>query len=151
VPSDLAAYLMVKHFRDLGYECVGKIHLGVSGASGKISSGTIHSGLEVLDLPMKEKVALFSQHYLCDKAEIESKAGSDTFLSWNDSLERWQGYHVMSGVNIRYVCRSASILKYGKSFSYSEGMSFRYFIQVFTIKFDIRRSCFLEWLGSGFL
>jgi hypothetical protein len=89
VPSDLAAYLLVKYFRDIGYGNIGKIHLGVAGMKGEISAGTVHSGLAMLDLPFEEKLKLFSQHYLID-GEIESKPGTDTFLNWNEPLQRWQ-------------------------------------------------------------
>jgi hypothetical protein len=66
-----------------------KMHLSVAGIKGVISAGTVHSGLDIASLPMSKKRLMSNQHYLID-GDIESQAGSDTFLSWNTVLNKWQ-------------------------------------------------------------
>lgn len=93
---------MIKSLRDSGFANVGKIHLALTKASGTVSGGTLHSVLGIMDLPAKQKFQMSNPHYLIE-GKIESKPARDTVFEWNKDLARWQGYYIMSGVNVK-VC-----------------------------------------------
>lgn len=78
--------------------------------------------LEIIEQPFAESRKIFSHHCFNPDGKLLKNA-PDTLLSWNAGLERWQSYYFMSAINIRYVLRSAHLLKYSENFQYSEGIS----------------------------
>ena len=57
------------------------------------------------------------------------------FLKHNRVLNNWQSFYFMSVPNVRYVMRSASLLKYGPKFEYTEGMSNTFLISALFVNF----------------
>mgnify|MGYP003586856588 CR=1 FL=1 len=123
VPSDLGAWMLVKHFEGLGEACVGvKACFSLRGG---FNGGTLASAFNTLD---SGQAGALADPWLLNPAGARPKAApddEDPVAPHRDAdFKAWVGPFFMGPVNTRVVRRSAALLGYGPDFHYQEYLRF---------------------------
>jgi short subunit dehydrogenase-like uncharacterized protein len=129
VPSDLGAYLLVRHLQqELGVGCTQvKAYYQ---AAGGFNGGTLASGLNIYD---QGELNLVSQPFLLNPSAyvpIDLERHRDPILpEYDENIETWVAPFFMGAVNTRIVRRSCALSEqwaepYGTTFSYQEYLKF---------------------------
>jgi short subunit dehydrogenase-like uncharacterized protein len=131
-PSDLGVLMLAEAVRGDGAGELGPTVLGVTGAKGGVSGGTVASMWGQMDR-MRASAdaarAVADPYALSPDRGAEPDRGDDGDderdgwgARWDDLLGRWVGPFVMAGVNTRVVRRSNALAgyAYGRSLRYRE-------------------------------
>ncbi|KAJ3064308.1 hypothetical protein HK102_008235 [Quaeritorhiza haematococci] len=124
IPSDLGAYLVAHQLGSQGQKAK-QIKMSVVKAKGGVSGGTLHSAAGIASMPFSVLKKMNGLYYLAD--EEGTQKPEFTLCRFDPDFRRWQGFYFMEGVNIKYVYRTASLLKNaygGNAFKYTETLSF---------------------------
>lgn len=131
-PSDLAVLLLAEQARADGEGTLGRTVLGVTGARGGVSGGTVASLWGQLERAERDPAAaaVIADPYALSPdrdAEPDRDPGGDDERDgygarWDPLLGRWVGPFVMAGVNTRVVRRSNALTgwSYGRGLRYTE-------------------------------
>lgn len=123
VPSDLGAWMLVRHFQALGEACTGvKACFSLRGG---FNGGTLASALNTFDTGQATTLA---DPWLLNPAGARPSSGPDDLdpvAPHRDAdFKAWVGPFFMGPVNTRVVRRSAALLGYGPDFHYQEYLRF---------------------------
>ena len=123
VPSDLGAWMLVRHFQALGEACTGvKACFSLRGG---FNGGTLASALNTFDTG---QAAALADPWLLNPAGPRPPSGPDDLdpvTPHRDAdFKAWVGPFFMGPVNTRVVRRSAALLGYGPDFHYQEYLRF---------------------------
>ena len=123
VPSDLGAWMLVRHFQALGEACTGvKACFSLRGG---FNGGTLASALNTFDTGQATALA---DPWLLNPAGPRPPSGPDDLdpvTPHRDAdFKAWVGPFFMGPVNTRVVRRSAALLGYGPDFHYQEYLRF---------------------------
>ncbi len=123
VPSDLGAWLLVRHFQALDEACTGvKACFSLRGG---FNGGTLASALNTFDTGQATALA---DPWLLNPAGARPSSGPDDLdpvAPHRDAdFKAWVGPFFMGPVNTRVVRRSAALLGYGPDFHYQEYLRF---------------------------
>jgi len=123
VPSDLGAWMLVRHFQALGEACTGvKACFSLRGG---FNGGTLASALNTFDTGQATALA---DPWLLNPAGARPSSGPDDLdpvAPHRDAdFKAWVGPFFMGPVNTRVVRRSAALLGYGPDFHYQEYLRF---------------------------
>jgi short subunit dehydrogenase-like uncharacterized protein len=126
IPSDLGVLVLAEHARTP----LGEVKFFAGESSGGISGGTIASMLGIAEAMRKDRSI---RRLAADPYALDPQPGhpgpdkrDDFGVHFDRDLSMWTGPFVMGAVNTRIVRRSNALsdYAYGKSFHYSESMSF---------------------------
>ena len=124
LPSDLGTFLIANHFKKLNAQTttVEAVFLDVSGG---ISGGTIATMCHYIQNSSYEDLQKLASDgdYLAPDSHPKHRVHTRTSFHYSKSIGKWVTPFMMEAANLRYVRRSASLLKYGPNFQYSEGTS----------------------------
>uniref|UniRef100_A0A7S2TZH4 Saccharopine dehydrogenase NADP binding domain-containing protein n=1 Tax=Lotharella oceanica TaxID=641309 RepID=A0A7S2TZH4_9EUKA len=132
VVQQMAIRLQEKHGQDLK-----KVEI-VDDTRGKLSGGTVDTIFNIIQNPLpRPRWNKNFNPWLLDmegkKGKYKVKFNSPKLPSWSNVSNEWQGLFLMADMNAKLVQRSNVLNKYGKSISYSEGMSHDSFMRAFVI------------------
>lgn len=128
VPSDLGAYMMVRHLQAQGQVCQGV--RAYYEAMGGFNGGTLASAYNLIETGQWSKVG---DPYLLNPPEIRPSAGAEDDPQWSQydpEIEAWITPFFMGPVNTRVVRRSSALYTqwqdaYGPQFTYQEYLLFQ--------------------------
>ncbi|KAJ2955051.1 hypothetical protein NQZ79_g8882 [Umbelopsis isabellina] len=126
VPSDIGAYMVVKHIRDTYGLDTADVKVSVVRLRGGFSGGTIQTSLGMLS-HSDAAAAARNPYYLSPVNGIDKPR--IPWMRWDPDFKKWQSLYIMAMVNELVVRRSYGIYTkknstYGKAFRYRETMSF---------------------------
>ncbi len=130
IPSDLGVLLLHEAFRVRG-KALASAAFFCGPMKGSFSGGTVASMMEILDAASHDRDLrrLIGDPYalLPDRTKDRGPDGRDQRdVRYEPRIGQWTGPFVMAAINTRVVRRSNALqdFAYGKSFAYSEAMSF---------------------------
>ncbi|KAJ2892531.1 hypothetical protein GGI21_005587, partial [Coemansia aciculifera] len=133
IPADLGCFMLTHYARDELNEPLQHVKGSIIGIKGGVSGGTlatlvIQIGIERKRLWHKIKSTLGLKSASSKMASRDTNIVSDKrfqrgVIHYDDSVQRWQTFWVMSMINTQTVRWAGQVLDYGPGFSYAESMS----------------------------
>ncbi|KAJ1963951.1 hypothetical protein GGI12_001723, partial [Dipsacomyces acuminosporus] len=152
IPADLGCLMLAQYAKDELGEQLVHVKGSIVGIKGGVSGGTLASSVYFMRAKARE---LWRRQRACSRQgkKQEKKAAprpvysERSVIHYDETLQRWQTFWVMSMVNAQAACWAGRVLNYGPDFTYSESMTARSIVHAAGIAVGLAYAGLLVFFG----